>query len=233
MSFMWSIIDKRSPEEVKLQLKRFGLAVEFATYDIVYPAISGHPDIFICQTTPQQVIVAPNTPLEYMDVLQSKRIEIILGAKPLGDRYPQTALYNALFTPEYLICNSKYIDVSVINQIDKRTLIHVNQGYVRCNTMYLGHNSFITSDLPTYSTLKKKDANIIYVTPESIGIKDLAHGFIGGTMGIYNNQLFINGTLKNHPDQDKIINLCNDIEVKIINLSSTNLYDGGGILIFD
>lgn len=56
---MLIVIDKRIPEEAKKRLSGFGKIIEFETKGITYPAISGHPDIFMCQTT-ESLICAPN-----------------------------------------------------------------------------------------------------------------------------------------------------------------------------
>ena len=58
---MLIIIDKRMPAEIRQQLKMYGDVLEIQTSGIVYPSISGHPDIFFCQTA-AGLIAAPDLP---------------------------------------------------------------------------------------------------------------------------------------------------------------------------
>jgi hypothetical protein len=47
---MLIIADARLPERVLKNLERYGEVLPFASQGIVYDSISGHPDIFLCQT---------------------------------------------------------------------------------------------------------------------------------------------------------------------------------------
>jgi hypothetical protein len=75
----------------------YGGLMELETSGITYPAISGHPDIFFCQT-PAGLIVAPNLPEEYFSLLDQHKIKYQKGENPLGKAYPQTSPYNAVVT---------------------------------------------------------------------------------------------------------------------------------------
>lgn len=231
---MFFIIDERSSVEVKHRLGGFGKVVEFSTDGMVYNAISGHPDIFICQVDSSSVVVAPNTPVNYIQQIEEYGVRVILGAMLLGDKYPNTTCYNALFSRNYLVCNLKHVDGKVLEQVADRIIIDVNQGYVRCNTINLGDDVFITSDIAIYKSIYRYVQTVIYVDPSEIFIHDFKHGFIGGAIGYDSDskQLFVNGSLNKIKDGFKIIDLCNIQNIKIIELSSTQLYDGGGILVF-
>lgn len=231
---MLFIIDERSSLEAKYRLGRFGKVVELSTDGIVYNAISGHPDIFICQVDNNSAIIAPNIPVNYAQQIEAYGIRVILGTTPLGNKYPQTARYNALFTQNYLICNLKHIDSKVLEHIDDRIIIDVSQGYVRCNTINLGDDVFITSDITIYKNIIRHVETVVYVDPQEIFINDFKHGFIGGAMGYNSNskQLFVNGSLNRIKDGYKIIDVCNIQNINIIELSSSQLYDGGGIMVF-
>jgi hypothetical protein len=75
---MLNIIDKKIPEEAKKNLAEAGLhpdysLLELETEGLVYPAISGHPDIFFCQT-PQTLVIAPNLPHPCKEILIKNQI---------------------------------------------------------------------------------------------------------------------------------------------------------------
>jgi hypothetical protein len=58
---MMIIVDNKITPVAKRRLSSFGELVELKTDGITYPAISGHPDIFFCQSA-DNLIVAPNLP---------------------------------------------------------------------------------------------------------------------------------------------------------------------------
>ncbi len=57
---MLIIVDKKIPWEAKDKLSVSGTVLELETEGIVYPAISGHPDIFFCKT-PQMLVISPKS----------------------------------------------------------------------------------------------------------------------------------------------------------------------------
>ena len=91
------IADKRLPWEVKSKLSEYGKLIEMESSGIVYEAISGHPDIFLC-VTKDELIIAPNTPLNIKDQLAENGLSFKSGSKNLGAKYPKTAYYNAVVT---------------------------------------------------------------------------------------------------------------------------------------
>jgi hypothetical protein len=62
---MLIIVDHKISQRAKEKLSQYGDLVELRTEGITYPAISGHPDIFFCQSA-DKLIVAPNLPEEYL-----------------------------------------------------------------------------------------------------------------------------------------------------------------------
>jgi hypothetical protein len=75
---MLIIVDKKIPAEAREKLAAYGSLLELATEGIVYPAISGHPDIFICQT-PQTLIISPSLPEKYVQIIKDSGIQFIQG----------------------------------------------------------------------------------------------------------------------------------------------------------
>ncbi len=106
---MLIIIDQKISASAKEILSSYGELMELATKGITYPAISGHPDIFFCQS-PDKLIVAPNLPQKYFDQLNDHKINYITGELPVGPEYPASARYNAVATSKYLIHNLRHTD---------------------------------------------------------------------------------------------------------------------------
>lgn len=205
------------PKAIK-KLETFGELILFETEGIVYPAISKHPDIFFCPVG-EELIVAPNLPETYKSILRKKEISFKEGKKPLGKKYPETAIYNAVVTNKFLIGNTKILDKSIIEKAGERKIIHVNQAYTRCNLLPLSNNKFITSDRGIYKELRKEELEVLFVNPEGILLDGFKNGFFGGCCGVLGNRVFIIGSLNHFPEGGKVRKILSDLEV-------IELYDG-------
>jgi hypothetical protein len=226
---MLIIADKRIPEEAQQKLKEYGELVLLETNGITYDAISGHPDIFICQVN-NEVIVAPNLPDNYKKRLKESGVNFIEGEQKVGEKFPATASYNIVSTDKFLMHNFRYTDSSITDRSGDLDLIHLNQGYSRCNLLPLKNNAFITSDEGISRILTNYKLEHLYVSPEGIELPGFKHGFIGGACGVWDNKVFILGALKHFNEGEKIRAFLKNQGYEIIELSDGPLYDGGSIL---
>ena len=179
---MLIIIDKRIPREAKQRLAVFGELVEFETSGITYEAISGHPDIFMC-VLEDQLVVAPNIPGSFQEQLRKHGAGVIMGESPVGAKYPESVHYNAVVTKKFMIHNFRYTDSSLTDRAGNRDLIHVDQGYCRCNLLPLKNEHFITSDAGIKKVLTRFNIYSLYVDPRDILLPGKSHGFFGGHAG--------------------------------------------------
>jgi hypothetical protein len=225
---MWIIIDQSIPQAAKESLSNFGKLLEFKSHNIVYGAICGHPDIFLCQAD-NQLIIAPNTPDEFVNKLNFSKIEYSIGSASLGTKYPETAIYNAVVTDDLLIHNLKTTDLSILEYCSNKIQIHCNQAYTRCNLMALDNSNFITSDKGIERVLKEYHLNVLFVDPEGIVLQGFKYGFFGGCCGILERKLFINGNLKFYSAKDKVAGFVKNIGFTVIELYDGPLQDAGGI----
>jgi len=242
---MLIIIDKRIPEEAKQTLASYGELLEFATRGITYNAISGHPDIFFCQT-PRGLIVAPNTPAEFLRQLKFRNIPYTPGEKPVGSKYPGTARYNAVVTDNYLIHNTSVTDPSILNStltfIPSHSFLRpspysilrspysIRQAYTRCNLIALGDDHFITSDRGIEKALISNNLEVLYVSPRDIILPGFPNGFFGGCCGVWEDRLFITGSLNYYSEGEKVRQFSRRAGFRVIELYDGSLLDGGGIL---
>lgn len=162
---MLIIVDHKISSGAKKKLSRFGELMALRTEGITYPAISGHPDIFFCQS-PDHLFVAPNIPEKYFDILDSHQVKYTKGEKPVGSEYPASARYNAVITDKYMIHNIRHTDAVIRDSVPFNRdgvpvaclsilkCIQVEQGYTRCNLLPLRDGHFITSDRGIYRDLK-------------------------------------------------------------------------------
>ena len=224
---MLILADKRIPEKAKNNLKKYGEVLFIETHGITYPAISGHPDIFFCNTE-NGLVIAPNIPENIKQHLQQKKIQFVEGSLKVGNYYPETAYYNAVVTDQLLIHNMKHTEAVVLSENETLQKIHIKQAYTRCNLISLDNTRFITSDKGIEKTLSERGYKVLFVHPKGIVLPGFEHGFIGGCCGIYDDSIFFIGSLNNFPEGDKIRNFIKGFE--IIELYDGPLFDGGSLI---
>ena len=229
---MLIIIDKKIPDQAKKSLADYGELVELETSGITYEAISGHPDIFFHKAG-NQLIIAPNLPEKYKQTLLINEITFAIGEQNVGPKYPTSSAYNVVSTENLLIHNFRNTDSSITSLLEDADLIHVDQGYTRCNLLAFDDNHFITSDTGIARVLGRFNKNCLLIDHEGIILEGFDHGFWGGCCGIYDQKVFIIGSLKHHPDKKKIKEYIAARNYNIVELYDGPLFDGGSILFID
>lgn len=223
------IIDKKAPPAAKEKLAVYGELLELETSGITYLAISGHPDIFFCQT-PSGLILAPNLPEEYFSFLERHKVKYQKGEIAVRKTYPHTAPYNAVVTSKYIIHNLKFTDPLLLKACEGLKQIHVNQGYTRCNLLALNENLFITSDKGICNSLLGHGLHCHYFPPDEIMLEGFPNGFLGGTCGIWDQKLFICGSLRHHSWGNEFREIVEADGYEVIELLNGPLMDVGSIL---
>lgn len=226
---MLIIHDARMPEPIIQTLRLSGQCIAFISKQITYEAIAGHPDIFFCQTE-NALIVAPNTPVHFVNILKKNAIPIDFGHTVVGETLAQATAYNAVISDKYLIHNRKYTDEVILTHQKDKEFIHVEQAFCRCSLLPLKNDHFLTSDAGIAKTLTKHGLSCLCVSPLDILLPPYTHGCLGGCMGVYDNKVFITGSLAYHRDGNLIKDLLKSLSYEIIELYEGKLYDGGGLL---
>lgn len=221
--------DERIPRSAQEKLKDFGTLIPFSTSGITYESISGHPDVFIVRVG-KQWVVAPNTPAEIKTAMAGTGVEMVEGELCVGEHYPETSRYNAVVTEKLVIHNFRNTDSTITDLAGDRDLVHVDQGYTRCNLLHLGGKNFITSDRGIYRVLEYYKQDILYVDPEIIRLHGQHNGFFGGCCGIHDNKVFIIGALDQFPDGEKVREYVAGCNMEIVELYDGPLFDGGGLI---
>lgn len=236
---MLIIIDGRLPAMVSENLSQFGDVFGLVSSGIVYDSISGHPDIFMFQKD-HLAIIAPNAPKALIEELKKYRIPFLRGREKLGAKFPETVWYNALCTSKYLIHQPQYTSNSILRQITQlpgdradRQLITVPQAYTRCNLLSLPDGSFITSDKGIEKSLKQSGLEVHYFQSNDILLNGQDHGFLGGALGIFNNEIFIIGKLNHYSQGEDFKKLLDSKSLNYHELYNGPLIDGGGIFFLE
>lgn len=223
---MLIFIDYRSADRAKKNLSSYGTVIEFETSGIVEEYISGHPDLFMCQT-PDKLIVAPNLPQKYFSILDRHSIRYAIGSKIICSSYPNCAAYNSVVNDNYII-SKKNISDELILQAGK-SAININQGMTRCSLLSIDNNNYLTSDKGIEKTLLSNGLDVCYVDPAGILLPGKDYGLIGGTAGVYGRTVFFNGSLSKFTEGEKIDRFIKQCNFEIVELDNSTLFDGGGI----
>lgn len=230
------IVDRKLPEEAKEKLSDYGKVAGIFTEGLAYPAISGHPDIFFCKT-PQVLVIAPNLPELYFRILDQHLIRYEIGNLGVGVNGERKKVHHSAFihytaavSDEYLVHTLQYTEPVILQNCHYLKKIPVKQGYTRCNLLFLGKNHYLTSDTGIDETLKRHGFEGLFVSPEGIVLPGFQNGFIGGTIGIYGEKVFITGSLQRFPQGRKVKNYLEALNYEIIELCDGPLMDAGGIL---
>jgi hypothetical protein len=226
---MLIFIDKKIPEQAKEKLSKYGELIEVFSENITYDAISGHPDIFICNYI-NLTILAPNAPKIIFNKFNEYKINYLTGLKNVGSKYPDTAIYNALITNNYCIHHIDITDKVVLENNSNKNFIKVKQAYTRCNLIHLKDDVYITSDEGILKTLNNKNFKVFFVDKTQISLDGFKYGFFGGASGVFEDKLFIIGNLKYLKNSHELKNFIQKSNIEIIELYDGKVYDGGGII---
>ena len=226
---MLIIADKKIPAEAREKLSAYGTLMELETEGIVYPAISGHPDVFFCNT-PGGLVVAPNLPEMYFHALEKHNISFTKGNLTSGIRHPSSVHYCAAIDDRYLIHRLEYTDPVILQNCHTLKKIAVKQGYTRCSLVLLKDHHYLTSDAGIHHALIHHGLNGLFVSPDGIILPGFQNGFIGGAMGLLNDTVFVIGSLDRHSEGGAIRKYLEDLDYCIVELYNGFLFDGGGVL---
>lgn len=223
------IADARMPVEARRKLKTMGEVLWMKGGKEAYKSISGHPDIFFfckdernCKT----VIYAPDAPSHIVQTLDKFKVSLKKGDKPVGKKYPYTALYNAVGIGDTLIHNTRYSDASLLTFGRE---ICVNQGYTRCNLLALNDKAFITSDKGIQKKLEEYGCDVLYIAPEQIRLEGHDHGFFPGCCGLTGNKVVVCGSTRNIPEKESLDAFLQKYGMIMMELYEGELIDVGSI----
>lgn len=225
------IADKKLPLPAKNALKRLGRVSLLEGDTTVYKSISRHPDIFICPGN-ETVVVSPRLDRHFVEGIANQGYKVVQGSKVPGKSYPESAVYNAVVTDNFLIHNLKTTDPVILKTFNNRKLLHVNQGYTRCNMLPLNDQAFITSDRGIEKVLINEGLQVLFVDPSPVVLKGHKHGFFPGCCGTLGNQVLITGSLKYHPQKVEIVNFITSFGMIVNELFDGKLMDIGSIYTF-
>lgn len=166
-------------------------------------------------------------------VCRTRNLTLKLTDEPPQKTYPHDIRFNTCSIGKYLFCHPLYTSPAILQtaDINMQTIVPVHQGYARCSTCPVGDHALITADPSIHqAALKQNDLDVLSVHQGHIELPGYPYGFLGGSCGAIENQLFFCGSLSHHPDGNAIREFCEKHSIHIIELSSQPLYDGGSMI---
>lgn len=221
-------VDIRIPDMALKNLAALGKLIPFASQNITYTSISGHPDVFACKT-PEGLVIAPNTPTKVITRLKDLNIAFTKGKKNLENKYPESASYNAFVNDRYLIHHLNHTDSCLKNNCKSLKHIHVNQAYTRCNLVEAG-GLYVTSDHGIEKILAKLNLDTFFIDPKQIILPGENHGFFGGCAGVLPQTVFLIGNCHHFREGKDLQAALEKRNVKLVELYDGPLWDGGSLL---
>jgi hypothetical protein len=209
----------------------------------VDPRVSDHTDLSLFVSG--AVYVAPNIYGSFVERLEeiqhtctlhegaSKFLldKLICGTKSLRKEYPHNIAYNAVKLKKHFFHKLEYTESKILESIicDR---IEINQGYTRCSTMVLTEGAVITEDAGLAQTYRNYGYDVLVIEKGHVVLPGFNYGFFGGTGGVIEDALVLNGALEYHPDEVAIRAFVHGLGLRIVELHNGPLIDCGSILYF-
>ena len=223
------IVDYKTDIEAVKTLEDYGFTVIFTKkIETLYNSVDGHADLQITKVNKDIIVCKEN--FDYYKKQISANIKC--GVSELNEKYPFDIAYNAAIFGQYAIHYFQFTDAVLKECIKKNFLFEIDtkQGYSKCNICIVSDNAIITEDENIINNLKTTDIDVLKISKGSVKLNGMNYGFFGGSTGLYDNKLFLNGELKFHPDNLKIKEFCKKNKVDIIELKKGEIYDIGSIM---
>lgn len=208
----------------KEYLKQLGYNLDIVnSTNHVYGAVSSHADIYMCKLGTN-----PESPIYVGD------------KQELGFAYPENIRFNGACLHNIFMHNLAHTSKDLLTRLEAEgfTLIHVKQGYTKCNVVVVDHNSLITSDQGIIKAIKQWNCNYdekerldaLEVSPGHVKLEGFPYGFLGGASGRVGEEIIFHGDLSAHPDFEKIVEFIERKELKVKYFPEFPLEDIGSIM---
>jgi hypothetical protein len=227
-----AVINPHTPIDIQRSLKELGHnPVAIPICNEVAEPLRGHPDLQICFIK-KYAVYQPLLDSAFLNKI-SPHVTLVKGANPITDIYPNDISYNAAVTERAVFGLKERTDPSIIRILDTLSipLINIKQGYGKCSTAIVDSTSIITSDRGIHNAALSVELNSLLIVPGHISLPGYDFGFIGGASGHDKENFYVCGTLKKHPDYNKIVKFVLHCEKNYIELGTNQAIDLGSIFI--
>lgn len=230
-----AVVDGRISREIENNLTDAGIClIKTRQHTGVYEAVSFHPDMIIHHVSYNNIVYAPGTDAAFLGELDAFGFRLIEGATRLSPKYPGDIAYNVARIGKYAMHNLKYTDPVLKSALLKQNveLMHVNQGYAKCSVSVVNAGCIITADKGIAKAAETVGIEVLLIEPgENILLEGLDQGFIGGSTGLLNKNLWaVTGEIRSLKSACKIRDFLYNKGIEILCLSKNMVVDAGSII---
>ena len=150
------------------------------------------------------------------------------------EKYPKDILLNCLVVGKRIFAKRAYLSKALAEYVTENgyELTDINQGYARCTACPISDNAIITADPSVKKAALSVGIDVLSISTGHVTLSGYDYGFIGGSCGIFNNNVYFAGNLLSHPNGKEIFDFCKDHGMAAISLSDEPLSDVGSIFFF-
>lgn len=154
---------------------------------------------------------------------------VVYGISTLQKTYPFDIAFNAVKLKNHFFHKLTHTEPKILAAMTCEK-VAVKQGYTRCSTMILSDSAVITEDAGLAKTYEACGYEVLLITKGHVELPGFEYGFFGGSGGVVEDILVLNGTLNHHPDNDEIKRFVHRHGLEILELHDGPLLDCGSIL---
>ncbi|EJO5349095.1 hypothetical protein NRP93_003247 [Clostridium botulinum] len=230
-----ALVDNRISNEEKNNLEKRNIKVILCpSSPLLYSAVDGHPDMLLHIIDDKNIILHKDINKEFVELLNSFKINVISSTNSLKYTYPKDIMLNALNLKNIFMHKLTHTDPKLLSLIKNKKLLNVKQGYSKCSTAIVSKNAVMTSDIKIGKILKENNIDVLLLPPKDILLPGLDYGFIGGTCGLLDSKtLAFYGNLNMYKYGDKVLDFLRKHNVTPVFLSTNKLIDRGSIFCID
>lgn len=152
-------------------------------------------------------------------------------------KYPNDVKLNAYCVGDDFLCKTDSVYSGALEYAKNAgmNIIHVNQGYLKCNLVVVNEaeKAVITEDKGIAKILTANGYDVLLLNTHAVKLEPYEHGFIGGASGNIDGKIVFTGKIENHPEFNVIKVFLDKHNAEYVSLSDDALYDYGSVLLID
>lgn len=229
------ITDYRLPKKCEKTLEAYGYStIKLPPCPTLSESVSAHPDMLVflgnklfCHGEYYRIAKRVIDKIAMITGL-----DLVLSDEEYSEKYPNDVLFNAVELDDHLFCLEAHTSKLIKKYVENKELelVNVRQGYAKCSTCIVDDHSIITADTGICNVAQSHGFDVLKISPGHIDLDGCSYGFIGGSSGADDENVFFSGSLELHPDGQRIIDFCRSHGKNAISLSDDRLYDVGSLI---
>ena len=209
------------------------LPIKMPPYNRLDAGVSSHPDMLLYFIEDKYFCTK-----EYYKEAREIFEEInALGYKPVlcdeipSEKYPHDVIFNALPMGNLIFGLEKSLSSTLKSEaaLLGKKIVNVKQGYTKCSVAKICENAIVTADKGIAAAASVHGIDALTIGEGHVTLKGYNTGFIGGSCGVFGDNVYFCGSLESHPDGEKIEDFCKKHKKSCISLSNEPLFDVGSL----